>query len=119
MVREAIAAGEVRTAHDISLGGLAIAVAEMAVHSGIGADLDLLPKGRVDEFWFGERAGLVLVACDQESTAAVVSRAAQLGVASRIIGSVSGHVIRYGPGDSLDLNLAITRYESALLYSAT
>ena len=37
VVREAIATGEVRTAHDVSLGGLAVAIAEMAIHSGIGA----------------------------------------------------------------------------------
>ena len=119
VVREAIGAGEVRTAHDISLGGLATAIAEMAIHSGIGVVLDIESIGRIDENWFGERSASILVAIEPQFTALVKSRADALGVASRIIGKVAGRQIIFGPGDVLDLNLAITRYESALLTSAT
>ena len=40
-VREAVASGRVATAHDISDGGLACALAEMAIAGGVGADVDL------------------------------------------------------------------------------
>jgi phosphoribosylformylglycinamidine synthase len=40
-VREAVRAGQVRAAHDISDGGLACALAEMAIAGGGGLDVDL------------------------------------------------------------------------------
>jgi phosphoribosylformylglycinamidine synthase len=40
-VSEAVAAGRIEVAHDISDGGLACALAEMAIAGGVGADVDL------------------------------------------------------------------------------
>ena len=61
-VRRAIAAGVVDTAHDLSGGGLAVALAEMAVCGSIGAEARLLPGGRQDVALFGEVGGCILVA---------------------------------------------------------
>jgi phosphoribosylformylglycinamidine synthase subunit PurL len=61
-VRRAIAAGVVDTAHDLSGGGLAVALAEMALCGGIGAETQLLPGGRQDVALFGEVGGCILVA---------------------------------------------------------
>ena len=44
-VHEAIRVGMVRSCHDLSEGGLAVAVAEMAFAGGIGADVDKLGSG--------------------------------------------------------------------------
>ncbi len=66
MVRGAIETGLIRTAHDCGLGGLAVALAEMAIASGIGVSIDIdVPAGqsnRRDEAWFGEALGRILVA---------------------------------------------------------
>ncbi len=40
-VREAVRSGRVTAAHDVSDGGLACALAEMAIAGGVGADVDL------------------------------------------------------------------------------
>jgi phosphoribosylformylglycinamidine synthase len=40
VVHEAIAAGMVRSCHDLSEGGLAVAIAEMAFAGGVGADVN-------------------------------------------------------------------------------
>ena len=61
-VRGAIAAGVVDTAHDLSGGGLAVALAEMALCGGVGAEARLLPGGRQDVALFGEVGGCILVA---------------------------------------------------------
>jgi phosphoribosylformylglycinamidine synthase len=61
-VRQAISAGVVDTAHDLSGGGLAVALAEMALCGGIGAEARLLPGGRQDVALFGEVGGCILVA---------------------------------------------------------
>ncbi|MGH2637056.1 MAG: AIR synthase-related protein, partial [Actinomycetota bacterium] len=68
-------------AHDVSDGGLAVALAELALHAGIGAELELPPDARE---WFGEGAGRAVVACAPE-------RAESLeGVALRRLGVVGG-----------------------------
>lgn len=50
-------------AHDVSMGGLAVTLTEMALASGIGAIIEEgVGAGRVDETWFGESATRVVVA---------------------------------------------------------
>jgi phosphoribosylformylglycinamidine synthase len=60
-VREWIEMGLVTAVHDISDGGLAVALAEMALAGGMGAEVsaghDLIPEG----WWFGEDQGRYLV----------------------------------------------------------
>ncbi|MBV9452659.1 MAG: phosphoribosylformylglycinamidine synthase subunit PurL [Rubrobacter sp.] len=65
-VRRAISAGVVDTAHDLSGGGLAVALAEMALPGGIGVEARLLPEGRQDVALFGEVGGCVLLAVPEE-----------------------------------------------------
>ncbi len=65
-VRRAITAGIVDTAHDLSGGGLSVALAEMAMKGGVGAEARLLPGGRQDVALFGEVGGCILVAVPGE-----------------------------------------------------
>src|ERR671938_790721 len=65
-VRRAISAGIVDTAHDLSGGGLAVALAEMALAGGIGVEAHLLPGGRQDVTLFGEAGGCILLAAPEE-----------------------------------------------------
>jgi phosphoribosylformylglycinamidine synthase len=53
----------VTAAHDAAEGGLAVALAELALHSGIGADVDL---GDDAADWFGEGGGRIVLACRRE-----------------------------------------------------
>jgi phosphoribosylformylglycinamidine synthase len=55
-------------AHDISDGGLAVALAELALHSGIGAEVELEAKALA---WFGEGSGRAVVACTAERAEAL------------------------------------------------
>ena len=66
VVRQAIAAGVVDTAHDLSGGGLAVTLAEMMMAGGVGAEARLLPGGRQDVALFGEVGGCILVAVPEE-----------------------------------------------------
>ena len=68
-------------AHDVSDGGLAVALAELALHSGVGAELEL---DRDALAWFGEGSGRAVLACAPE-------RAESLeGVPLRRLGVVGG-----------------------------
>ena len=64
LVRQAIDKGLLAAAHDISDGGLAIALAEMCTGNGIGAEINV--EGD-NGFWFGEDQGRYLVAVDAEN----------------------------------------------------
>jgi len=68
-------------AHDVSDGGLAVALAELALHSGVGAEVDL---GGDALDWFGEGAGRAVVGCPPERAGALE------GVELRRIGVVRG-----------------------------
>jgi phosphoribosylformylglycinamidine synthase len=66
-----VAEGIVDTAHDLSGGGIAVALAEMALAGGIGVEFQevdfMAPSGRrVDEELFGETGGCFLVAVPKE-----------------------------------------------------
>jgi phosphoribosylformylglycinamidine synthase subunit PurL len=68
-------------AHDAAEGGLAVALAELALWSGVGAELELDDDALE---WFGEGGGRAVVACAPESAERLE------GVALRRIGVVGG-----------------------------
>jgi phosphoribosylformylglycinamidine (FGAM) synthase-like enzyme len=67
--------------HDVSGGGLAVALAEAAIRSGVAAEVDLPDDARA---WFGEGGGQAVLACAPD-------RVAELdGVPLRRLGVVGG-----------------------------
>ena len=75
IVRALIGEGLVTAAHDISDGGLLVALAEMAMASGIGADLDAPPEDTpAHAFWFGEDQARYLVTVPADRAEAVMQR---------------------------------------------
>ncbi len=105
-VRGLIATGRVAACHDVSDGGLLVAVAEMALAGGVGATLlpgpDEVPS---HAFWFGEdQARYVLAAADGAGVVAA-ARAAQVPAA--LIGRSGGADLTL-PG-ALSISLARLR----------
>ena len=60
-VRELIAAGLVSAVHDVSDGGLAVALAEMAMAGGLGAELIDNDDYTQAQWWFGEDQGRYVI----------------------------------------------------------
>jgi phosphoribosylformylglycinamidine synthase subunit PurL len=93
-VRDAVRAGRVASAHDVSDGGLACALAESAIGAGIGcrADLqDLRERGCTPtEALFGEGAGGFVLSGE---------RAELEALGALIIGEVGGSTIELAAGD--------------------
>jgi phosphoribosylformylglycinamidine synthase subunit PurL len=56
------AAGIISAAHDVSEGGLAVTLAEMAISGELGLEISDLPEGEVSSVLFGEIPGNVVVA---------------------------------------------------------
>ena len=80
-VRELILSGRVSAAHDLSDGGLAVALAEMALSGDMGAEIAALPSGPGHATLFGEDQARYLVTIPQgEDAAEVVREGAAAGV---------------------------------------
>jgi phosphoribosylformylglycinamidine synthase len=88
-VRSEITAGNLTACHDISDGGLLVAVTEMAMASDIGATLVLPTGAPAPHAWaFGEdQGGYVLTTPDG---AAMVARAQKAGLSAALIGHTGG-----------------------------
>ena len=91
-VRDAVRSGAVTTAHDVSDGGLACALAEMAIAGGVGAEVELDPLVELrgcsgESCLFGEGAGgFVLAGAPQ----LLESLAADAGTDLLIVGRAGG-----------------------------
>ena len=90
-VREAITAGDITAAHDLSDGGLGVALAEMAISSGRGATV-ALPAGPAPAhaLLFGEDQGRYLVTVAPANAARLLAAAAAAGVPAQQVGTVGG-----------------------------
>jgi phosphoribosylformylglycinamidine synthase len=116
-VRCAIADGVIETAHDCSEGGLTVALAEMAIVSGVGVVVREAPEGegrRNDASWFGEGASRIVVACDAAARTELERRGQALGVPLTILGEAGGDEITLGGVAPLPLPVARARYVGAL-----
>jgi phosphoribosylformylglycinamidine synthase len=93
-LRELIASGEIQSAHDCSDGGLAVALAEAAFVTGVGAEVDLTSKGLFPEaLLFGEDASRIVISCDVNKTEIIQEIAIKWGVrAARIGRTVPEHL---------------------------
>ena len=93
-----VRARKVRGIHDVSDGGLAVAIAEMAIAGGVGATLDgaAVPVAGAcspAEVWFSESTNRVVLAVAPEVEAEVLAEAAAAGVPAAVIGTAGGDVI--------------------------
>ncbi len=88
-VRGLIGAGEVSAVHDLSDGGLVVALAEMGLASGIGAQVTL-PAGDAFGAAFGEDQARYIVTCPVAAVAALLGKAQAAGVPAQRIGLTGG-----------------------------
>jgi phosphoribosylformylglycinamidine synthase II len=99
-VRDTIADGQLRSAHDLSDGGLAVAVAESAFRGGIGATVEggwLAAAVRADVALFGEAQSRIIVSVATEHAAAFEKRAHGSDVPCVRLGTVGGNRLVIGP----------------------
>jgi phosphoribosylformylglycinamidine synthase len=98
------------SAHDVSDGGLAVALAEIALASGTGLEATVEPGDDAATTLFGECCGLVVVSCapDQEARLAQACDAAEVPLEK--IGSLRGASIVLRCGElALDVPLEAAR----------
>lgn len=113
VVRELARSGLVRAAHDVAEGGLAVALAEMALPTGVGVRADLAQLG--EDAFFGEGPGGVVLAVAPDDLAEVERMAD--GVPLLRIGETGGDTLELAGSTaslSLQVNQAKSAYEEAI-----
>jgi phosphoribosylformylglycinamidine synthase len=93
-VRSLILDGAVTAAHDLSDGGLLVALAEMAMASGLGARLDAAPEDvAAHAYWFGEDQARYLVTVPAAQADALLAKARDASVLATQIGTIGGDAL--------------------------
>jgi phosphoribosylformylglycinamidine synthase subunit PurL len=101
-VRAQIVNGLVRACHDVSDGGLLVAVAEMAMAGGTGARLSAHPRDIPGHaFWFGEDQGRYVLAVPEAGIVIRAAEAAGLPVAR--IGTSGGRDLTLPDGATISV----------------
>jgi phosphoribosylformylglycinamidine synthase len=110
-VRSLIAAGQVTACHDVSDGGLAVALAEMALAGGRGAritgpeggsEAGLPDSPPVHAWLFGEDQARYIVTC--ADGAALLDAAETAGIPATRIGTTGGTALILPEGDPISLD---------------
>jgi phosphoribosylformylglycinamidine synthase subunit PurL len=118
LVRDRLA----RSAQDCSDGGLAIALAECAIHGGRGfqgsvQSLDELRSangGRLDAVLFGEAQSRFVISCHDADLAEVQRECAAQGVPCSALGIVGGESLVWGTVLALPVNVVRIRWAEGL-----
>jgi phosphoribosylformylglycinamidine synthase len=100
LVRESVRKGAVRTAHDVSDGGIATAIAELAIASGLGCRVNLLPviaqhECSTEDSLFGEGPGGFIVSGPRQE----IERIGGHGVQVEFLGTTGGDLIEIVAGE--------------------
>jgi phosphoribosylformylglycinamidine synthase subunit PurL len=95
LVRGLIRSGCVSAVHDVSDGGLLVAIAEMALAGARGVELERLPAPLPPHaLWFGEDQARYVVAASPDQADAIHKAAAVAKVPLRMLGRVGGDAIK-------------------------
>jgi phosphoribosylformylglycinamidine synthase II len=99
LIRRGVSSGGLRSAHDVAEGGLAAALADCCVASGMGARLDLPARGDAESLLFGEGPGAFVVSGTPEGIRS-------LGPLAEPVGTVGGSTLRIR-GNGVDLTVRV------------
>ena len=104
--RDAVRAGLVASAHDLSDGGMATALAECAIIGNIGASVTESPDagGRWDAAMFGEAQSRILLSVSPDNLDRIKALAHDHDVPLVVIGLVGGDALSFGDNCSVLLS---------------
>ncbi|MGZ5928199.1 MAG: AIR synthase related protein, partial [Rhizomicrobium sp.] len=103
-VRRLIEQGRVDTVHDLSDGGLLVAVAEMALKGNIGADIGQAALADAIPFFFGEDQARYLIAAPFAEAEKIVQEARDAYIPVTELGKTGGDAITVNDKDRVTLS---------------
>lgn len=112
-VRSAINNGQVSSCHDISQGGLALALAEMCMAGGYGMEIDLTDvQMPLHGLLFGEDQARYVITVEEKMAQFLANNAADAGVQFRVLGNVGGEKLVIKDVLALDVAEMKTAHEN-------
>ncbi|MFD2368578.1 phosphoribosylformylglycinamidine synthase subunit PurL [Brevibacillus sp. GCM10020057] len=109
----AIRNGLVKSAHDLSEGGLGVALAESCFGEGFGAQVSLESDLRPDVLLFSESQSRILLSTSQDQAEALLALAAEHGVAAAQIGTTGGDKLVISVNGTEAINASIQEVKAA------
>ncbi len=108
-----INAGTIIAAHDVSDGGLAVAIAEMCMAAELGATIVPPDIGNAHGWAFGEDQGRYVIVTDEARIISIAAKAA--GVDFCILGVISAaDELKFGDGDAISIKRLKTTAEATI-----
>lgn len=111
-VRDLVRDGIATAVHDCSSGGLAVALAEMAIAGGIGARINQPKNGEMAAAFFGEDQGRYCVTIRRSDTGPVRDRARDAGVSVEAAGTTGGDELKLGEARAISVDELKAAHES-------
>ncbi|MGD0103917.1 MAG: phosphoribosylformylglycinamidine synthase subunit PurL [Rhodopila sp.] len=109
-VRAHILNGTIRACHDVSDGGVLVALAEMAMASGIGARMSAHPRDIPGHaFWFGEDQARYIVAVPDHANFTRLAESA--GIPAMRLGTSGGQDLTLPDGGTISVNALRAAHE--------
>jgi len=108
VVLKAIQAGYIKSAHDLSDGGLAVALAESSISGNIGADILIKGSLSPESLLFSESQSRFIVSVSKENLSQLKRLIEDKGIPFLEIGTVRGESLKinYQGNDVIDLSLS-------------
>ncbi len=107
---------KIKSAHDISEGGLAITLLESGFTGGFGFYVSSAPAStfRRDAYWFGEAQGRVVISVAEENVEALVADAKAAGIEITELGTVTKGKITVNGEDWGNISEWKAKYDTAI-----
>lgn len=114
MVRAMIEAGDITTVHDVSGGGLLVALTQMALAGKCGLDLSAADAGTAPHaFWYGEDQARYIIAATDAAPILAAARAA--GLPATVIGkAIDGKQLKLSDEETMSMATLASAHEGWL-----
>jgi len=113
LVLASIRKGLASSAHDLSEGGLGVALAESCFGKNVGAQVSLDSELRHDVLLFSESQSRILLSASKEQAAAILALAGEHGVPAKEIGTIGGERLVVNVNGSEAINASIQEVKAA------
>jgi len=104
----------IKSAHDISEGGLIVTLLESGFNRNLGFEVNAVTGLRTDAYWLGEAQSRVVISCTKQNTGIIKQKAAADTIPVTILGTVSSGSIKINGKDWGPITGWKEKYDTAI-----